>query len=193
VTAVWYAAYGSNLDPVRLADYLDRARDRRPPAASSGTALDHQLRFGGTSRKWGGGVAFVDPLPGSGRSLVRRWLVTADQFADVYAQENGAGAGDVEVDLDALAAAGQLDVAAGRYGRLLHLGHHDGHPVVTFTSPEPPAASSPTGAYLARLAVGLRESHRLDDAALVAYLLAAPGVSDGWTGPLLAAALGEWL
>lgn len=190
---VWYAAYGSNLDPERLGVYLAAARDPSPPAATSATEVGHQLRFGGSSARWdGGAVAFVDPSAGSGRALVRRWLVTDDQLADVYAQENGGPVGSATVDLDALDAldaGGSLDVLGGRYGRLLHLGHHEGHPVVTFTAARPPDAAAPAAAYLARLVVGLRDGHRLDDDAIVEYLLAAPGVLDGWTAESLAAAV----
>jgi hypothetical protein len=189
VTAVWYAAYGSNLDPDRLAVYLDACRDRRRPEATGAAVADHQLRFGGSSTRWGGGVAFLDPSPGSGRALVRRWLVTAEQLADVYAQENGRPVGSVEVDLGALDDAGHVDGLPGRYGRLVHLGHHAERPVVTFTAAEPPPAAAPSVAYLARLVVGLRQAHRLDDDAIVSYLLAAPGVSAAWTGESLASAM----
>lgn len=190
MTDVWYAAYGSNLDPERLAIYLAMARDRRAPQASSAAAVDHQLRFGGTSQRWdGGGVAFLDPAPGTGRALVRQWLLDVDQLADVYAQENGHPVGAAALDLAGLEAAGQLDALPGRYGRLVHLGHHHGRAVVTFTAAEPPAETSPSGRYLTRLATGLRDGHGLDDAAIVSYLLAAPGVRIGWTGEELVAAV----
>ena len=182
---VWYAAYGSNLDGARLARYLAVARDATPPRRDGAQTVGHRLRFGARSEQWGGAVAFLDPEPGSGQAFVRLWLLELDQLADVYAQENGHPVGSVALDTERLGDG----LADGRYRRLLSLGAHHGTPVVTFTAPEPPEPAAPSQAYLAHVVSGLRDSHRLDDDRLAAYLLAAPGMSAAWSASTLAAML----
>jgi hypothetical protein len=182
---VWYAAYGSNLDGDRLARYLAVARDPTAPRRDRAQTVAHALLFGARSEQWGGGVAFLDPVAGSGEARVRLWMLGLDQLADVYAQENRHPVGSVVLDPDRL----DDGVAGGRYRRLLSLGDHDGVPVITFTAPEPPEPAPPSRAYLAHLVSGLRASHRLDDDGLTAYLLAAPGMSAAWSTSSLAAML----
>ena len=70
---VWYVAYGSNLSQDRFACYvagrpaggrpaqLPGCRDRTPPREIVGLPAPGPLRFGGLSRVWGGGLAFLDP------------------------------------------------------------------------------------------------------------------------------------
>ncbi|MGB9013248.1 MAG: hypothetical protein WCB95_10395, partial [Aeromicrobium sp.] len=95
---VWYVSYGSNMWATRLACYLeggtppggDRAnpgaRDQTPPVRSTAIDLPGTLYFAGRSAQWGGGVAFYDHLS-AGFTAARAYLVTAQQFADVAAQE----------------------------------------------------------------------------------------------------------
>ena len=69
------------------------------------------------------------------------------------------------------------------------MGRHDGHPIVTVTAPWSMADRDPTApsrGYLAMLIGGLRESHNLDDAAIIEYLEAAPGCSDELVATALA-------
>ena len=198
---VWYAAYGSNLLQARFAVYLaggtygeqgtdhHGARDATPARGWRHLEVAHQLRFARESRRWGGGVAFLDPARGSGRGVVRCWDLTVEQFADVAAQENGLTPGDVELDLDAVVARGEADMTDRWYGRALSLGELDGRPVVTFTSPQNAEPSPPGQPYLSVVAAGLVEIG-WDAPAIAGYLASCPGVADGWTRDALTELLG---
>ena len=166
---VWYAAYGSNLSRARFLTYLTGglaprnsrphhgARDRSPPLDDRRVELSFDVYFAGESKRWGGGVAFLDPVASTEPVAIgRAWLITHEQFEDVIAQENGA----VTAPVDPTAITrGQSDLGLGGfYDRLLVFDEWDGVPVVTFTTPvrrEPPAR--PSAAYLATMADGLAE------------------------------------
>ncbi len=195
---VWYAGYGSNLLRQRFEHYLTGgsyagapqrsqhagARDSTLPTDDRAWRVPHGLRFAGESTRWsGGGVAFLDPGVGSGEAVVRLYRITAEQFGDVAAQENGLSPGDLNVDVDALVSNGGQDISNRWYGRGLYLGDVEGAPVVTFTARvnvEP--VTSPSSAYAEVVARGLLECGLTGDE-VVSYLLAAPGVDLGWTQP----------
>ena len=71
----------------------------------------------------------------------------------------------------------------GRYEALHLVGELEGHPVITFTSPEPAdvPTSAPSSAYLGMVARGLRETHEHTDDQLVDYLVDCPGVAPEWS------------
>lgn len=198
---VWYAAYGSNLWSARFLTYLtggpvplspagrvqEGARDPSPPRADTPTRLAGRLLFGRSSSGWGGGgVAFLDPAgpdlaapaPAAGddvgsQVLGRLWLITLDQFADVASQENGHPLPSEAADPAALEPGGHLDVGPGWYGRLLHLGAGpEGHPVLTFTCPDPVAVPRRPAhpAYREVIARGLIETWDLTAAEAEAYI-----------------------
>jgi len=193
---VWYASYGSNLLRQRFEHYLTGgsfagapqrsqhagARDSTLPTDDRAWRVPHGLRFAGESTRWsGGGVAFLDPGVGSGEAVVRLYRITAEQFGDVAAQENGLSPGDLDVDVDALVSNGGQDISNRWYGRGLYLGDVDGSPVVTFTAKvnvEP--VTSPSSSYVAVVAKGLLECG-LSATEVVSYLLVASGVDLGWT------------
>ncbi len=189
MSTVWYAAYGSNLRRARLLAYLEGsapapgqvphggARDPTPPAADAWSTVPYALRFAGASRRWGGGLAFLDPVRGSGRAHVRLWLVGLDQFADVMAQECGGTAGDVDLRPDAVGPDAVV-LPDARYGRVLRPGDHDGRPVLTCTWVEPPEPAPPSASYRAAVLAGFAEGP-LDPAEAAAYLHAAADVAGG--------------
>ncbi len=189
---VWYAGYGSNLRRDRFMLYLtgghiegrDRghhgARDATPPVGHEVGRIPHRLHFGGESRRWGGGVAFVDPREGSGEAVVRLWNLTHEQFEDVAAQENGLEPGRVTVDLGELEEHRAVDIGGPWYGHGLWLGRRRGMPVVTFTQRVLFEPNPPTPAYLEMVAAGLLEVG-LGVAEAVDYLLGASGVAPHWT------------
>ncbi len=190
---VWYASYGSNLLSERFGYYLSGgamdshalghhgARDASPPSADRSWRIPHRLAFGGDSKRWqGGGVAFVDPEPGSGEAVARIWHLTPEQFDDVAAQENGLAPGELSVDIEAVVAAGWLDLTDRWYRRVLYCGDLEGPPGVTFTVAEPREPSPPGPSYLSTVGKGLLECGlSIDDA--VDYLMSAAGVAQGWT------------
>jgi len=187
---VWYVSYGSNMSADRLACYIEGgcpvgatrahpgARDRRPPRASIPVELPGSVYFAGASSLWGGGVAFYDhetPGPSAGRA----YLVTAQQFADIAAQEmhrvpdpddpiEEIVLGGLDPDLG-----GRHHVGPGHYETLVEVGRTGGAPMLTFTAPhgiDHVDHSEPSEEYLAMLADGLREGHGWDPSQVAAYL-----------------------
>ena len=168
---MWYVAYGSNLDRDRFGRYLvggqapgaTRAhpgcRDGSPPLDDGPWTIAHRLYFARSSTAWGGGVAFVDPEPAPGEmTRCRRYLITTEQFADVWAQECG------------LTPPAPVAPGTGWYGHLVDLGVDDGVPLRTFTAPAPSAANPPSPAYRATIVRGLQQVYGLAAAAAQAYL-----------------------
>lgn len=196
---VWYACYGSNLRRDRFLCYVQGgrpegarrsypgARNRTAPADDRPMTLPGSVFFGWQSSTWGGGIAFYDARA-EGATLARAYLVTEQQFADVAAQEMHREPG-VDLDLGHVLEHARHDVGPGRYESLLLVGELDGHPVLTFTTPDPAALqrNPPAPAYLRTIAEGLREAHGLDDEQVARYLLACPGVTPGWDADRLAA------
>ena len=193
---IWYAGYGSNLLRHRFLRYLHGgtplggmrrypgARDCTPPSADRPFTLPYRLHFGGASRTWGGGMAFVDTTA-RGRVLARLYRVTTEQFADVYAQENG-GAAD-PADVAAIADGEHIVAGRGNYPMIVRCASLDGLPVVLFTAERMPQRRAPRRAYLRTIAAGLAESHRLAPPAIVAYLRSAPAVRATYDASALSA------
>lgn len=197
---VWYAAYGSNLWSARFLTYLTGgpvplsptgrvqagARDPSPPRAHEPVRLPGRILFGRSSSGWGeGGVAFLDPMApdpvpgdkaggdGGDQVLGRLWLITVDQFADVASQENGHPLPAGAADPAALEPGGHVDAGPGWYGRLLHMGAGpDGHPILTFTCPDPAAVPrrAAHATYREVIARGLIETWSLTAAEAAAYI-----------------------
>jgi hypothetical protein len=192
---VWYASYGSNLCAERFGCYLAGglplgaahpcrgARDQTPPRQDRALDIPYRLYFAGTSRSWGGAPCFIDVAENAATPThARAYLITWGQFEDVVAQENGRRATpSIDSALRDLAVGASHRIGPGRYENLLCVGRLDEVPVLTFTSPWPmPEAEigAPAPAYLSMLIDGLRESHRLRDDALIAYLGSAPGCTE---------------
>ncbi len=196
MSQVWYVSYGSNMSASRLACYIEGgrppggrrtnpgARDRTLPVRSIPVDLPGSLYFAGESQQWGGGVAFYDHET-PGYTAARGFLVTAEQLADIAAQEMYRVPGDgdplVEVILNPLDG-GRHEVGAGRYETLVEVGRYDGLPLLTFTSPhgiDHVEHTRPSERYLEVLAEGLRESRGWDDAQVSAYFEAAVAGVEG--------------
>lgn len=197
---VWYVSYGANLDPARLGCYIaggtppggSRAnpgcRDCSPPRESRPVWLPGAVYFALESPMWGGGLALYDPAE-AGRAAARAYLVTAEQFADVAAQEMYRSPG-MDVDLAALLRDGRLRLGDGRYETLVHAGDLDGRPLVTFTAPwrcADVASASPSVAYLRTLGGGLIDAHGWAAPRAAAYLAGLRGC--GWAEDAIAGLL----
>jgi hypothetical protein len=186
---VWYVSYGSNMSQMRLACYLEGgvppggttanpgARDPRPPRHTIGVELPGSVYFAGDSPQWGGGVAFYDhttPGPAAGRA----YLVTAQQFADIAAQEmyrvpdpadpiEEIVLGGLDPELE-----GRHHVGPGHYETLVEVGEVGGAPMLTFTAPhgvDHVEHNDPSPGYLAMLSDGLREAHGWSDREIGEY------------------------
>lgn len=187
---VWYVSYGSNMSVDRLSCYLEGgippggsranpgARDPRPPRRVVPVDLPGTVYFAGASQQWGGGVAFYDhDTPGP--SVGVGYLVTAEQFADIAAQEmhRVPQEGDPleEVVLGGLPEhlGGRHEVGPGHYETLIEVGRYDGAPMLTFTAPhgiDHVEHTSPSPAYVAMLAAGLRATRGWREHEVASYL-----------------------
>jgi len=165
---VWYAAFGSNLSFERFLVYLNGgrakgstgsvpgARDSTPPKQSTTMFTSRALKFGGKSQRWsGGGVAFLESTGRDSRTALRLYDITAQQFEDVFQQENGLDE-PLDVDMESVIAQGLCDLTNRWYGRVLLLGNRDEMPIVTITSPRPPGVNAPHPTYLQTIIHGLR-------------------------------------
>jgi hypothetical protein len=173
---VWYVAYGSNVNEQRFLRYLvgdsDHvgARDATPPRRSRWTTAALQLRFAGESQRWGGGVCFVDPDP-SATAYVRAWDITAEQFEDVFAQENRRALGE-PFDWPA-AMQGTTASGASWYGQILPVDLpfvDDDQPALTFTWTTRFPLNTPASAYRDTISAGLADHPDLSPAETNAYL-----------------------
>lgn len=199
---VWYASYGSNLSLSRLTRYLTGGvppggtsahpgcRDPSPPRRSVPLWLPGQVHFTGHAEQWGGAVAFLD-TEAPATSPARAYDLAVEQLADVVAQE-GRRTPPGALDVGEVVASGHWLAHDGWYGTVVHVGHLDDVPVLTFTSPwriGDVAPAPPSARYLRVLADGLAESHgwALDRA--VEHLLCCPGVAPRWDAPSLLQAL----
>ena len=201
---VWYVSYGSNMCAGRFRCYLcggqppgsaltcPGARDQTPPRAGRATWLPGGVYFATRSLAWGGGRAFYDPaLPG--RAAARAYLITAQQFADVAAQEMYREP-HLDLDLDLLVSAGRLQAGDGRYETLLCVGQDQQAPMVTFTAPwamSDVPLLSPSAPYLLMLAIGLGEAFGWDSGTIAAYLAGLPGARGHWAAGRIASLLAD--
>lgn len=203
---VWYVTYGSNMHAARFTCYLSGgappggartyagAHDSRPARASRAVWLSGEMYFALESKVWGGGMAFYDPaLPSS--AAARAYLVTAEQFADVVAQEmHREPTGHVNIDLASVRATGRSALGSGRYETLILAGWLDGYPMLTFTAPWSVADVTPTapsGAYLRMLGEGLRETHYWSPEQAAEYLAGRPGARGIWEPQAIVAVMRE--
>ncbi|MDP7066691.1 MAG: hypothetical protein QF637_03625 [Acidimicrobiales bacterium] len=195
---VWYGAYGSNLLEKRFLRYLEGgsylpghtehvgARDSQEPGQMS--PLVHgpwSLSFGLSSKRWGGGVAFLEPRLDEG-ACVRCWDITQEQFMDVAAQENGFQPGEVNIDIDEIIHQGELSIGDTWYSRIIYLGEYRGQPLLTFTSPTPPDPTPPGEPYLSAILNGFMEASPSQKEAHIARLMRARGVAPTWTRDAIA-------
>ena len=187
---IWYAAYGSNLDPARFDVYLyggrpdggkrdyPGTRDAEAALETQPTALPGDVVFGWESPTWGGGVAFFD-AEASGEVPATAYLLTPRQFSDVVDQEMWRVPGS-DHDFAEVLSAGRSALGPGRYETVHRVGDLDGHPVLTFTADVLPTLNAPSSGYLATMVRGLRAVHRLSDDEIVDLLLARPGMRPTW-------------
>jgi hypothetical protein len=193
VKRLWYVAYGTNLSRARFLVYLQGGRpiegarhhpgSRNPLAPERDAALmiPGGLRFVGKSSIWGGGMAIYD-AEARDEVAARAYLITAEQFVDILAQEMRLEPG-LDVDLAPVRETGWHSFGPGRYQTLGQLGVRDGLPMLTFTSADVAnhPVHAPSEGYLRTMATGLRESHGWTSARIGAYLSRFPGAAGTWS------------
>jgi hypothetical protein len=116
-----------------------------------------------------------------GEIAARAYLITAEQFVDVLAQEMRLEPG-LDVNLSLVRETGWHSLGPGRYQTLAHLGTRDELPMLTFTSADVDhRVNAPSAGYLRTIASGLRESHGWTRTAIGRYLAQFPGVGGVWS------------
>ena len=176
-TLVWYACYGSNLKRERFMCYVKGGppegsqavhkgcSNKREPRDEKPIEINHRLYFSKNSPLWGGGgVAFI----GSERSknektLGKMYLISREQFKEVFAQENGRRPSELHIDFDRLIEDGEYTSGNRWYSKLLFLGRdvEDGYPIFTFTTSDERSISynPPSPEYIKTIVDGLCESY----------------------------------
>ena len=177
MTALVYGGYGSNADQARLEEYIfgspDRGHgphrgsaDRSPIAAGPLTTISGRLYFGGRSKRWGAGVAFIDQTIVGSAVFVQTYRISETQLRDIARQE-AAAPEDHPVDLPERGASSLFRPRAN-YGRLAHTSEG----IYIVTSPGHREPSVPSVEYVRRIADGL-VAGGLDRATVRDYLVAA--------------------
>ncbi|MCW2810908.1 MAG: histone deacetylase [Friedmanniella sp.] len=196
---LWYVAYGTNLNLARFRVYLHGgrpeggtrhhpgSRDPAGPARDAALLIPGGIRFVGVSSVWGGGMAVYD-ADADGEVAARAYLITAEQFVDVLAQEMRLDPG-LEVDLEPVRPHGRHSFGPGRYQTLAHLGVRDELPMLTFTSADgrDGALNPPAPDYLRTMVLGLGESHGWATGRIARYLAKFPGAAGVWSAPAIEA------
>ena len=190
---LWYVAYGSNLSRERFQVYLHGGRPRggakdypgcrdpRGPVEDAPVSFPGGLRFVGVSSVWGGGMAVFD-ADANGEVAARAYLITAEQFIDVLAQEMRLEP-ELDPTLSWVPEAGWRTLGPGRYQTLAHLGTRAGLPMLTFTSASVGShpLNAPAAGYLQTIALGLREAHGWSPKVIGRYLTRFPGAAGVWS------------
>ena len=175
INHVWYTAYGSNLCESRFLAYIKGSEGSEWPAARGcrNQSLPHRSIFGTIpgqvyfairSRNWdNGGVAFYDPTVKGADIPVRMYLVTLEQFNDIFLQENDSEQGDITKIAEGLGVNASAIYGNGWYREIWRLADFEGYPALTFTSPvraRDAEAVAPSQKYLEVIAKGLGEEGR---------------------------------
>lgn len=190
---VWYACYGSNLCYERFLCYLEGgkaagskmkqqgARDATEPEDERAIFLPYHMYFSQKSINWrGGGVAFVDPRHDeSAQTLARVYLITREQFEDVFRQENRNQ--ELCIDWDNLLSSNSLSLGEGWYHHIIKSDELEGKPVLTFThskNSDERDLNAPSEQYLRTIIAGLFETYNLGKDGMKKYLRDIRGIKD---------------
>ena len=95
---VWYACYGSNINLDRFMIYINGDKlnklgniegcyDKTKPKEFRSYIFKCPIYFAGISKKWGGGMAFLD-YENTGMSYGKIYKIKISQFKDILKQEN---------------------------------------------------------------------------------------------------------
>lgn len=154
------------------------ARDPTPPIEGRFATASLRLHFAGESKRWGGGVCFVDPDP-TATAYVRAWDITAEQFEDVFAQENRGTVG-TPLPWEAMSweggSQGPTEAGGRWYGLVLPVDlpfATNNHPAYTFTWTTRFDRNPPAAAYRQTIERGLAGHPELSPAELASYVNAA--------------------
>jgi succinyl-diaminopimelate desuccinylase len=192
---VWYATYGSGIwrehfmhsitgqkSPDDLREYVG-CTDKTPPTKEVFMSLPYRFYFAGNcphhNKVGGGGCIFIDTKSDpAANTISRAYLIGADQFEEIVAQENFYK-DRLTLPFAEATAKGRATIAGfgGEYNELIYCGERDGYPIFSVTAAKPEELSPPSPNYVSMLCRGLSEVGSIDQQEAVNYLLGAPGVA----------------
>ena len=191
---VWYASYGSNLFEDRFHCYISGGMPEGStftekgctnpalPLKSETITIPYELYFSKCSKRWKGGVAFIDTVRNpSARTYGKMYLITSEQFQEIVQQENGHH--DMMIDLNLAKEVHTYSFNDSWYGNILFLGERDGYPIFTFTANgemKKQEITSPSIPYLRNLYRGLL-ALQLEPQRIIDYLTTKRGVRENYT------------
>lgn len=188
---IWYVCYGSNLLEERFRCYIQGGKpkgatkeyvgctNRVFPSEKLVLKIPYELYFAKNSSTWNGGVAFIkSEVNDACCTYVKAYLITPEQFVQVYRQENSKDPNDTSLDIDftKLNESKFFYGKSGWYKKVLYLGI-DKYPMLTITGDWVDEVLVPSDAYLITIINGLIESHSLCDKQIIEYLKKCDGVS----------------
>lgn len=191
---VWYAVYGTNLNEERFSCYIKGGtpegtskhdvgcRDKTPIMDGGTILIPFQLYFANNSPKWENkavGFLGLEVNPAI-QTLGRKYLITKEQFTDVFKQENNISmAQTINIDFREASAKGALTVKESWYGRVVFLGIEEGFPIFTLTAYwdfKPEEVLPPSRKYLKHIIKGIRQTYNIADEHILEYLSHKPGI-----------------
>ena len=191
---VWYASYGSNLLESRFHCYISggtpegSSKEERGctnaeyPQKVAPISLPYEMDFSEYSRRWGGGVAFINTDKDTSiRTYGKKYLITSEQFKQIVQQENDNY--EMDIDLELAQRVHTFSSNDSWYGNILYLGEAEGYPIFTFTDNRTISEkkiTAPSLPYLKNIYNGLTDLYE-DDKNLVRYLYSKKGVSEGYS------------
>jgi hypothetical protein len=202
---VWYASYGSNINPERFLCYIKGGqpegssqveigcKDTSLPVDESTFTIDRPLYFAKKAARWEAhGAAFIGLHEDKeNRTYSKKYLITVEQFLDVVKQENNGI--DFKIDLHEVQRKGsKVFQRHSWYGNILFLGEEGGFPIYTFTAPwdiNDVEWNKPSHAYLKTIIKGLSKDY-IDDE-IFTYFQNKPGIKDRYTDSELALLIKE--
>jgi len=190
---VWYASYGSNMCFERFLCYIvggkvegmqrtcEGCGNKSHPIKSQRVTIPHPMYFSKESITWGGGgVAFLHPSKIDEEELCtigRMYLITVDQFQGVVAQENGFRGRTDLIDFQQVKQKKTLKVSDGWYGHVMHIGDHEGYPILTFSNNlKEISLNPPNNTYTKTIVTGLKQMG-LEPHTIIEYLNGRMGIS----------------
>jgi len=160
---LWYAGYASNLNLERLGKYLGLSPDLPQFPEHRWLIGRGLIYFAGTSLKWEGSVAFLDPTEDE-LVVFRVYRLSVRQFSKIWAGENGRAPLPIEDDelstrLQQLEIGGSLHLEIqGKYDRAVCVERGRRGDVFTLTTSKHLESGEPTYEYTSTIRLGLADA-----------------------------------
>lgn len=196
---VWYAVYGTNLNENRFSCYIRGGtpegafkldigcRDKTPAIDGGKIAIPFQLYFAKSSPKWENkAVAFLgSQLNPAILTLGRKYLISKEQFEDVFKQENNIKiTEETSIDFEEAKESVSVTVKESWYGRIIFLGMERGFSVFTLTAYwefKTGETLPPSSSYLKHIIRGIKQIYGFSNDKIYEYLNEKPGINGNFS------------